>query len=46
MVQGMGYRYQSMEVGRERILSFVVIGMVQSRVVVRRLGKVRWAGYG
>jgi hypothetical protein len=46
MVQGVECRYQSKEVGRERILSFVVIGMAPSRVVVRQLGKGRSAVYG
>jgi hypothetical protein len=46
MVQGVECRYQSKEVGRERILSFVVIDMVLSREVVRRLDKGRLAGYG
>jgi len=46
MVQGVECRYQSKEVVRERILLFVVIGMVRSKVVVRRLDKARWVGYG
>ena len=46
MVLGVEYRYRNKEVGQERILSFVVIDMVRSRVVVRRLDKGRLAGYG
>jgi hypothetical protein len=46
MARAVEYRYQSKEVGRERILSFVVIDMVLSREVVRRLDKGRLAGYG